>query len=509
MAWHWFDWVVIFLYFVAMFFIGVWFSKRTKSTQDYFNAGARVPAMVTAMSIYATALSSISFIAVPASVYNNSWLLGMAPTGIILIIIWVAIVFVPFFRRLNVTTAYEYLGSRFSYSIRLLGSLSFIIFHIIRMAIVLYLPTLAMVKALPTVNPVLVTMLVGLFCVAYTSIGGMEAVLWSDAIQTLVLIFGAFLIIIVGFSSVGVSEGFSILAKDNKMMTPDFFSFDFAKQSIWSIIIGSFFGSIYQYIGGQDVVQRYNTTKNEKEAQKSLFLNIPLAITSSIIFIGMGSALWIFFNSGKNTLPSNIDGNAILPYFVMDYLPIGISGLVLAGIFAAAQSTVSSSLNSVSTCLTKDILEKLKPNLTDKFKLNFARASSWIVGFISTYLAVKFLKGGQGDIYLYFQAITGLLGGPIASILIAGIFFDKIETKAVWTGFIVSTIVAFYLTDPAGIVSKLIPAYSKPQVFEMLISFIIIGIGVVVSILASFVFGKPSEDKIKGLTYSTVVKNNK
>ena len=107
MAWHWFDWIVIGLYFVVMFFIGMFFAKRTKSTDDYFKAGGRVPALVTAMSIYATALSSISFIAIPASVYNNSWLLGMAPLGIILMVLWAAYTFVPFFRRVNVTTAYD------------------------------------------------------------------------------------------------------------------------------------------------------------------------------------------------------------------------------------------------------------------------------------------------------------------------------------------------------------------------------------------------------------------
>lgn len=509
MAWHWFDWVVILLYFIAMLLIGIFFGRKAKSTNDYFNAGARVPAIITALSIYATALSSISFVAVPASIYNNGWLLGMGPLGIIILMVPVALIFIPFFRRLKVTTIYEWMGSRFSYSIRLLGSLSFIAFHLVRMAIVLYLPTVAMVQALPDLDPIIVTLLVGLFCVAYTSIGGMEAVLWSDAIEAIVLILGAFLVIIVCFSIVGVGEGFSILARDGKIIGPDFFSLDLAKQSIWAMVIGAFFGSIYQYIGGQDIVQRYNTTPNEKEAQKSLLLNVPLACTSSIIFIGMGSACWILFNSGKATLPEHISGSAILPHVIMDYLPVGISGLVIAGIFAAAQSTVSSSLNSVSTCLTKDILEKLKPDLSDKFKLNFAKVSSWFMGLVSTLLAIQFLNGGVSDIYLYFQAITGLLGGPIASVILVGIFFDKVDTKAVWIGFIASTLLAFYLTDPAGIVSKLFPMYSKPPVFEILISFLIIVAGVVFSILASLVCGKPSKDKTENLTYSSLMNKDK
>ncbi|MEI0602970.1 sodium:solute symporter [Brachyspira alvinipulli] len=509
MAWHWFDWVVIGLYFVAMFLIGMFFARRTKSTNDYFKAGGRVPALVTAMSIYATALSSISFIAIPASVYNNSWLLGMAPLGIILMVLWAAYTFVPFFRRINVTTAYEYLGKRFDNSFRLVGSLTFILFHIVRMAIVIFLPTLAIQQVLPALNPVLITVIVSVFCVAYTSMGGIEAVLWSDAIQTVVLLLGAFLVIIVGFSSApeGIGQGFKLLADDGKIISPDFFSFDLAKTSIWTIVIGGVVNSIYSYVGSQDIVQRYATNKDEHEAKKSLFMNVPLLCTSIIIFIGMGSALYIYFHF-KAALPGNLDANAILPYFVINALPVGISGLVIAAIFAAAQSTVSSSLNSVSTCMTTDILEYLKPDMEDSSKLKFARLSSWIVGIFSTSLAIYFVcKGEQGDMFLYFQAVTGLLGGPIAAVFLVGIFFDKIETKAVWVGFIVSVIVAFYVSDPAGMLTKFIPGYAKPKIFEFMISFIIIGVGVLASFLASFAFGKPSAEKIKGLTYSTTIKN--
>ena len=510
MAWHWFDWVVIGLYFVVMFLIGMFFARRTKSTDDYFKAGGRVPALVTAMSIYATALSSISFIAIPASVYNNSWLLGMAPLGIILMVLWAAYTFVPFFRRVNVTTAYEYLGRRFDNSFRLVGSLTFILFHVVRMAIVIYLPTLAIQQVLPTLNPVLITVLVSIFCVAYTSMGGIEAVLWSDAVQTVVLLLGAFLVIIVGFSSApeGIGQGFKLLADDGKIISPDFFSLDLAKSSIWVMIVGGFVNSIYSYVGSQDIVQRYATNKDENEARKSLFMNVPLLCTSVIIFIGMGSALYIYFHF-KATLPENVNGNAILPYFVVNALPVGISGLVIAAIFAAAQSTVSSSLNSVSTCMTADILEYFKPDMEDASKLKFARLSSWIVGIFSTLLAIYFIFNGQGDMFLYFQAITGLLGGPIAAVFLVGIFFDKVESKAVWVGFILSVIVAFYVSDPAGMLTKFIPGYAKPKIFEFMISFIIIGVGVLGSFLASFAFGKPSAEKIKGLTYSTTIKNQK
>ena len=340
--------------------------------------------------------------------------------------------------------------------------------------------------------------------------GGIEAVLWSDAVQTVVLLLGAFLVIIVGFSSApeGVGQGFKLLADDGKIISPDFFSLDLAKSSIWVMIVGGFVNSIYSYVGSQDIVQRYATNKDEHEAKKSLFMNVPLLCTSIVIFIGMGSALYIYFHF-KATLPENINGNAILPYFIVNALPVGISGLVIAAIFAAAQSTVSSSLNSVSTCMTADILEYFKSGMEDKSKLKFARVSSWIVGIFSTLLAIYFIYNGQGDMFLYFQAITGLLGGPIAGVFLIGIFFDKVESKAVWIGFIVSVIIAFYVSDPAGMLTKFIPGYVKPKIFEFMLSFIIIGSSVIVSFISSFFFGRPSEEKIKGLTYSTTIKNQK
>lgn len=505
MTWHWFNWFVLAFYFLAMVGIGVYFSKKNSSTEDYFTAGGRVPSWVTACSIYATALSSISFIAIPASVFKGGAIMGMAPLGIILMVIWAAIIFVPFFRTVNVITAYEYLGKRFDSGFRWVGSLSFILFHLIRMAVVLYLPTLALKEALPSINPILLLSVVSFLCVIYTSIGGIEAVVWSDAIQTIILLSGAFLIIVIGYSASpeGLSMAFKTLVKDGKTIPESALKLSFTGTTFVGILFGGFFNSIYSYVGSQDIVQRYNTTKNDYEAKKSLFLNVPLLCISIFIFCGMGTALYLFFKFNE-VLPSNINGNAILPYFVVNYIPIGFSGIILAAIFAAAQSTVSSSLNSLSTCVTSDIISPLKKGLTDKSKLNIAKGVSWIAGILSTLLAIRFLQSGQGDMFLYFQAITGLLGGPIAGLFLIGIFSKRVGSKAAWIGFIISVIVAIYIGDPAGLLTKFIPNYSKPHIFELLISLIIILACIIPAWIASFILGAAKNENIAGLTYFTL-----
>lgn len=495
MSWHWINWVVVFVYFMGIVGIGLYFSKKNESTSDYFKGGGKIPAWVTACSIYATALSSLSFMAIPASVFKNGWIMGMAPLGIILMVIWSAKTFVPFFRSLEVETAYEYLEKRFDKKFRFIGSITFIIFHIIRIAIILYLPILALTVALPEINPVFLVGIVGFLCVAYTSIGGIKAVVWSDAIQTIVLLFGAIVITISGIielpKDVGIIEA---LNRADKIITPDMFSLNLAGKTLIGIIIGGFLSSIYAYVGSQDIVQRYSTTKSVEEAKKSLYMNIPLLLTSIFIFVGMGSGLYLFFTYSQ-VLPETISGNAILPYFVVNYIPTGLSGLVIAAIFAATQSTVSSSLNSVAICIASDIFKPFYKKMDDKLELKIGKYSSWLVGIISSILAFRFLEVGQGDIFLYFQSITGLLGGPIAGLFLIGIFIEKASSKDAWIGFIISIFVAFYIGNPMGLMN-IILGYVKPEIFEFLISLLIIGSCVVSAWISSTIFIK-KDTKIK------------
>lgn len=480
MNWHWINWGVIFIYFLGIVGIGIYFSKKNESTLDYFRGAGKIPAWVTACSIYATALSSLSFMTIPASVFNNGWIMGMAPLGIILMVLWSAKTFVPFFRSLEVETAYEYLEKRFDKKFRFIGSVTFIIFHIIRIAIILYLPILALTVALPQINPMFLVGIVGFLCVAYTSLGGIKAVVWSDAIQTIVLLLGAAIITISGIVELPTDiKVFEALNKADKIINPDMFSFNLAGKTLIGIIIGGFLSSIYAYVGSQDIVQRYSTTKSVEEAKKSLYMNILLLLTSIVIFIGMGSGLYLFFTYSQ-TLPETVSGNAILPYFVVNYIPTGLSGLVIAAIFAATQSTVSSSLNSVAICIASDIVKPFYKIMNDKLELKIGKYSSWIVGLLSSMLAFRFLKVGQRDIFLYFQSITGLLGGPIAGLFLVGIFIKKADSKDAWMGFLISIFMVFYIGNPMGVMD-ILPRYSKPQIFEFLTSLITIGSCIILS----------------------------
>jgi SSS family solute:Na+ symporter len=186
----WPNWVVLGGYLAVLVGVGIYFAKREKSTEDFFLAGRRIPWWAAGLSIFGTQLSAITYLAMPARAYATDWSLLPLNIGILLIAPIVIYIYLPLFRSLNVTTAYEYLEKRFHVSIRVLGSLSFVAFQLGRMGIVILLPALAL-SAVTGANVYLCIALIGLLSTVYTALGGMEAVIWTDVLQAVVLIGGA------------------------------------------------------------------------------------------------------------------------------------------------------------------------------------------------------------------------------------------------------------------------------------------------------------------------------
>ena len=191
--------IVLALYLLAMLGVGMYFTKKAgESTEAFFKAGGKVPSWAVGFSIYATTLSAITFMATPEKAFNGDWTYAAGNVAIIAIIPILIYYYVPFFRKLDVTTAYEYLEERFNPSMRVIGSILFSLFHIGRIAIVVYLPTVA-ITSVSTVNPYLVCAAIGILCVIYSFMGGIEGVIWTDVIQGIILLGGAILVIILDF----------------------------------------------------------------------------------------------------------------------------------------------------------------------------------------------------------------------------------------------------------------------------------------------------------------------
>ena len=426
----WLNWTVVLLYLGGMIGIGVWFMKReaAATTDAYFRGGQRVPAWVAGLSIFATMLSSLTFMGIPARAYQTdvSWYIGQLP--ILLIAPLVAFCYLPFFRKLDLTSAYEYLEKRFHLGCRLFAAFSFLLLHLGRIAIVLYLPALAL-AAVSDIDVTTSILVIGLLCVIYTVIGGIQAVVWTDAIQALVLLGGALLCFVLAVWQVdgGLGGMAGIARADAKLLESlrwNEFSIADGTGSALVLFVAFFFNSLIPYTSSQDVVQRYVTTRDIAAARRSLWLTMVMSILGSMLFFGMGVAIYAFYKTHPAQLdPGMAAGDSILPYFIMSQLPAGVAGLLIAAIFAASQSTASSSLNSMATSFIKDVDARLlRPGRDDKTYLRTAQAVVVIAGLLSVGVAVWMAKSNIESAFKTFNTLIGLTAGSLGGLFALGVF---------------------------------------------------------------------------------------
>ena len=436
------NWAVLIVYLLLMLGVGIYFARRAGASQDdYFKAGGRIPAWAAGFSIYATTLSAITYMSTPEKAYLTDWAYSAGNLAIFAIVPILIAFYVPFFRKLAVTTAYEYLEERFNTTLRVLGSVLFVLYHLGRIAIVIYLPTLA-ITSVADINPLLVATFVGVLCVIYTFLGGMEGVIWSDVIQGILLLAGAAVIIVVAMSMTpeGFSGALSDAAAQGKFYSAQNFSFDNLSLAIPIIFIGSALNSLHQYTASQDVVQRYQTTASAAETKRSLLVNGFLALLTIPLFYGMGTALFNYYGA-HGGLPEGVNTSAIVPYFIVTVLPAGIAGLLIAAIFAAAQSTISSSLNSISACVVIDVHDRFAAK---KASVTFSRMVIVVAGVISIGGALYLIQTNQSSLWDLFLAMTGLFGVPLAAVFALGIFTKRAHGTGVIIGLFIGAVAAYF-----------------------------------------------------------------
>jgi solute:Na+ symporter, SSS family len=430
------DILVLACYLLGMVAVGQYFARREKTTDSFFRGGQRLPWWAVGLSIYATMLSSITFMALPAKSYATDWTYIFANLGIIAVAPIVIVFYVPFYRRLNVTSAYEYLEKRLSLPVRLFASLSFMAFQVGRMAIVLYLPSIAL-ATVTTLDVYVCILLTSVLCILYTMIGGIEAVVWTDAVQTVVLLGGA--LICVGVAAFSLPDGLAgLVARGHEqgkfLERAAWFDPDLTQASVVLVFCGSLFNHLMSYTASQDVVQRYVITRSEAHAARSILTNAAFVLPGAIAFFLLGTALHLFYAQYPERLDGGIATDQIVPYFIIHELPAGVAGLVLAGIFAASQSTLSSSLNSVSAAWTVDIVQRFRPHGDDRRSLRGAQAVVLVSGALATAVACLIASLDVASMFDAFISVIGLTGGAISGLFILGIFTRKANGRGALVG---------------------------------------------------------------------------
>jgi len=443
------DIAVIVAYLLGMAGMGFYFMRRNKDADAYFKAGGKLPWWVVSLSIYATMFSSITFMSVPAMAFSSDMTYFVISFGIPIMALVTVKWYLPFFRKLNLTSAYEYLEVRFNLPCRLFASAAFILFMIARTAIVAYLPSLALC-AVTGIDINVAIAVVTLITIVYCTVGGVEAVIWSDFVQSVILVASTALIL--GWLIVGTDGGWSgflqMGTSAGKFHVFDL-ALDWTKPCFWVVLIGGLVANLASYTSDQCVVQRYMTTPDEKGAAKSILFNGGLSFLNCFVFFTVGVALWTYYQSHAAALPVGTKPDAVLAVFIARELPHGISGLVLAAVAAATMSTLSANLNSAASAITTDFYKRLRLKVevdgSDRRLLLCGKLSTVVVGLLGGAMALWLANADIGNIYDQFQRFLGVLTGGLGCLFFMGIFMKRVNGFGATCGLVANYVVCFVL----------------------------------------------------------------
>lgn len=441
------DYIVLGVYLCALVGIGVYCSLGSQSTEEYFRGAGKIPWWAAGCSIFATMLSSLTFTGVPSKAFAQDWVLAVGNMMIPVVAgvaVWVAL---PFYRRLDVTSAYQYLEHRFHRSLRVFGSLSFSTFHLFRMAIVMSLTGLALAVATP-LSPGQSVILMGALSIVYCSVGGVKAVIWTDTLQTVVLLGGASIAIVwmLAGTGSGLSESLAVAASHGKLNFANWQLSPTASQiALWVIVLGAIGQNTSSYTADQAVVQRYMTTRNQTMAARAIWTNALLSIPATILFFGIGTSLFLYYRMHPERLEPSITTDQIFPHFIANELPTGLAGLIVAAIFAAAQSTVSTSMNSVAATLITDCVLPVRNRLTENQLLRLARTLTVLLGVAGTWLALLFVSPEIRSLFDEFIKVIGLFMGVLGGLFVLGFLFPQANVFGAWIGVVTGTGLMIYV----------------------------------------------------------------
>lgn len=417
------DLVIFLVYMLAIVLFGASFYFRKRTSEEYMVGGGRLPSWAIGMSIFTTFVSSISFLALPGNAYLSNWNGFVFSLSIPLAALIAVKFFVPLYRRMKSPSAYYYLEHRFGSWARTYASICYLLTQLARMGAIMYLLALPM-NALFGWSIPMIIVVTGISVIFYAMMGGLEAVVWTDAIQGIILIVGALACLMLIFFSMpeGPMQVFSIASQANKFSLGSF-DFNFYESTFWLILIYGLFINMQNFGIDQSYVQRYMSAKSEKEAISSTWLGSLLYVPVSLLFFFIGTALFSYYQALPDLLPTDLKGpenaDRVFPYFIVYGLPKGFTGLLIAAIFAAGMSTVSTSINGSASVILTDIYKKyFNVNPNQKSSMSVLYLSSLVMGGLS--IMVGLALNGVTSALDAWWALSSILSGGILGLFLLG-----------------------------------------------------------------------------------------
>lgn len=482
------DWIVLAAYFVAVMALGFSFWRRSRSAEQFTAAGRSLPGWLCGLSIFATYLSSISYLALPGKSFVGNWNPFVFSLALPLAT-WIAVRwFLPYYRSTGEVSAYAMLERRFGVWARVYASTFYLLFQIARMGVVMYLMALPMAVIFGWDIRVVI-LFTGVAVTVYAMVGGIVAVIWADAIQAVVLLAGAvvaLIVILVGMPG-GTTQVLEMAGKQDKFSLGSYDLTNVSEATFWVVLAYGLMENLKNFGIDQSYVQRYIASRDDAEARRSIWLGGLLYVPVSALFFFIGTSLFAFYNAHSAELPEIRQivarqrlmqqgimpqyeqsgegllvlaepyrqrlettaegltdaeiGDRVFPHFIAKHLPPGLTGLLIAAIFAAAMSTVSTSLNSSATLVMSDFYQRfLQPSASERALMGVLYGATILWGIMGTLMALALVRLTESALDVWWT-LSSMLGGGIVGLFLLGMISRRAGNRAAVAGVLAGVLV--------------------------------------------------------------------
>lgn len=465
------DIVIIFIYLGAMVMIGFYFSRRNKNTEQFTSASGKIPGWAIGLSIYATFLSSNTFLGVPGKAFGGNWNAFVFSLSMPLAA-WIASrYFVPFYRSTGEISAYTHLEKRFGPWARTYAVICFLLTQFARMGSIFFGMALSL-QALTGFSMASIMIVMGVCIIIYTVMGGMEAVIWTEVVQGIIKTLGALLIlgIIINQMPGGMSAIWDIATRDHKISLGSL-SPDLTESTFWVILFYGFFINLNNFGMDQNYIQRYHTAKSSKQASRSVWLCVWMYVPASLLFFIIGTALYAFYQVNPamiepvkmqvvaeqesltsetvNYLTTHLKpadyGDKVLPFFMVTKIPTGLVGLIVSAILSAAMSTISSNMNSSATVFTMDIYKRyVNRSISDRRQLFILKLFTIVFGLIGLFTGLAMI--GSRSLLDVWWELSGIFAGGMLGLFLLGLISKRTSSPEAFTAVLIGIVIILWMT---------------------------------------------------------------
>lgn len=458
------DLIIFAGYLLGMVVFGASFYRRERTSDEYSTGGGTLPAWVIGLSIFATFVSSISYLALPGAAYLSNWNAYVFSLSIPIAILVAVKFFIPLYRSVGSPSAYAYLEERFGLWARLYVATFWLLTQVMRVAVILYLLALPMYVILGWDMRVIIV-ITGLSVLLYSMMGGIKAVIWTDAIQAIILIVGAVSALgVLMFSLPGGPAQYFEVAIQNDKFSLGSFQVSLTESTFWTVLIYGIFINLQNYGIDQNYIQRYMSAKSSKEAVSSALGGGLLYIPASLLFFMIGTGLYVYYDAFPDALPIEFReagmSDSVFPYFIVYVLPPGVTGLLVSSIFAAGMSTISTSLNSGATVVLFDFFKRYKMEANESESVRVLYLASAVICLLGVVIAF-FLINVESALDVWWN-LAGIFSGGMLGLFLLGYLSKRAGNTSAAIGAIVGLVVIAWMTLSPAYFPESLEAYKNP-----------------------------------------------